>query len=197
MWGLHFQSNLLGGGSCLSLEGLTALEGLPFLSKTNKYFISGVFTAMVVFLLQCENLHVFYEVLGALHHHYSLKWGMLTHHTAYPVHSNDKLREGGRNSYPLFINNPSPSNMILPASTCHTSDWHCFFPDHHHAASSEPCWYHCAEACRVHPDTPHMHSSQSAPRSPGWFDLRTGTWEINLLVYNPNSLKMCKTNEST
>lgn len=46
-------------------------------------------------LLRWADLHVFHHIFRALHKNYSLKCWMLAHNSTYPVHSYNKLREGG------------------------------------------------------------------------------------------------------
>lgn len=153
MCGLHFQSSLLGGGISLRLDTIAILEGLPVLfRKKKKQFVHCSpqqhslrrYSVYGYILLRWAALHIFHHIFRALHQDYSLEWRMLAHNSTYPVHSYNKLREGGLANRP---NSPltkvwNPSNVVLPALTCHTSGWPHSSHARHRAASAGPWWYH-------------------------------------------------------
>ncbi len=104
MCGLHFQSSLLGGESSRMLDAI--LDGLPVLFGTTTALMSPSLVGLCsicwqqcsecgCILLRRADLHVFHHVFRALHQNYSLEWRMLAHDSTYPVHSYNKLRDGG------------------------------------------------------------------------------------------------------
>lgn len=163
IWGLAFQSSLLGGGRSLTPDASAVFDRLLALRNNNN---------PLQLLHSQQNipsiLPGFHHVFRALNHHDSLERRMLAHDSARSVLSDHELE--GEEGPPL---QPGCQQRFwkggggsLPAWTCRTNGSPRSSGALHRAASAGPCWCPWAPGRWAHPDTPQTGISPEEPGNP-------------------------------
>lgn len=179
IWGLDFQSSLLGGGRSLTLDALAIFDRLPVLQNNNNCTSSASALRKIHWCGKMFRPSYMYFIT------YSEQWtitipskGECSHTTPHtPSAPITNWKEKAPSQPECLQRLWDEGAGGLPAKTCRTSGSPRSSRYLRRAAWARPCCCPWAPDHWTHPDTPHTGSSQEGPENPCYFDL-DGEWEM-------------------